>query len=148
MTQNTFDNPVFTGFNNFHVKQIMWLNQIFIFVTIQCCWKSQRLDTLFRQNLKIIVNGNSDQIKAKQTLQKILTTRFDWVKDRKRQYLDQDVDIAEFAPKISMSLEDRGVAYTLHFPCHFQKYNEIYDQLLTEVLTEFKKEDIKIGFIV
>lgn len=100
------------------------------------------------QNLKIIVNGNSDQIKAKQTLQKILTTRFDWVKDRKRQYLDQDVDIAEFAPKISMSLEDRGVAYTLHFPCHFQKYNEIYDQLLTEVLTEFKKEDIKIGFIV
>jgi small-conductance mechanosensitive channel len=100
------------------------------------------------QNLKIVVNGSSDQIKAKQILQKILTTRFEWVKDRKQQYLDQDVDIAEFTPKISMALEDRGVAYTLHFPCHFQKYNEIYDQLLTEVLTEFKKEDIKLGFIV
>jgi small-conductance mechanosensitive channel len=100
------------------------------------------------QNLKVIVNGNSDQVKAKQILQHILTTRFDWVKDRKHQYLDQDIDITEFVPKISMSLEDRGVAYTLHFPCHFQKYNEIYDQLLTEVLTEFKKEDIKLGFIV
>jgi small-conductance mechanosensitive channel len=100
------------------------------------------------QNLKVIVNGNSDQVKAKQILQQILTTRFDWVKDRKHQYLDQDVDIAEFTPKISMSLEDRGVAYTLHFPCHFQKYNEIYDQLLTEVLNEFKKEDIKLGFII
>jgi small-conductance mechanosensitive channel len=100
------------------------------------------------QNLKVIVNGNSDQAKAKQILQRILITRFDWVKDRKHQYLDQDVDITEFVPKISMSLEDRGVAYTLHFPCHFQKYNEIYDQLLTEVLTEFKKEDIKLGFII
>jgi small-conductance mechanosensitive channel len=100
------------------------------------------------QNLKIIVNGNSDQVKAKQILQKILVTRFDWIKDRKHQYLDQDIDILEFTPKISMSLEDRGVAYTLHFPCHFQKYNEIYDQLLTEVLAEFKKEDIKLGFII
>jgi small-conductance mechanosensitive channel len=100
------------------------------------------------QNLKIVVHGSSDQIKAKQILQKILSTRFDWIKDRKHQYLDQDIDIAEFTPKISMALEDRGVAYTLHFPCHFQKYNEIYDQLLTEVLTEFKKEDIKLGFIV
>jgi small-conductance mechanosensitive channel len=100
------------------------------------------------QNLKIVVNGNSDQIKAKQILQKILTIRFEWVKDRKHQYLDQDIDITEFTPKISTSLEDRGVAYTLHFPCHFQKYNEIYDQLLTEVLTEFKKEEIKLGFIV
>ena len=100
------------------------------------------------QNLKIVVNGSSDQIKAKQILQKILISRFDWVKDRKHQYLDQDINVAEFVPKISMLLEDRGVAYTLHFPCHFQKYNEIYDQLLTEVLMEFKKEEIRLGFIV
>lgn len=100
------------------------------------------------QNLKIVVNGHSDQIKAKQILQQILKSRFDWVKERKHQYLDQDVDTTAFTPKISMGLEDHGVAYTLHFPCHFQKYNEIYDQLLTEVLTEFKKENIQIGFTI
>jgi small-conductance mechanosensitive channel len=98
------------------------------------------------QNLKVVVDGDSDQIIAKQILQKVLTTRFDWVKNRKQQYLDLDADVTEIIPKISMSLEDRGVAYTLHFPCHFQKYNEIYDQLLTEILIEFKNENIKLAF--
>jgi small-conductance mechanosensitive channel len=99
------------------------------------------------QTLKVVVDGNSDQNKAKQILNEILTTKFDWVKDRQQQYLDHQVNLDELTPKLSMSLEERGVGYTLHFPCHFQKYNEIYDQLLTELLNKFKESDIKIGFL-
>jgi small-conductance mechanosensitive channel len=99
------------------------------------------------QSLKVIVDGESDQPAAKQILNEILTTKFDWVKDRQHQYLDREVNLTELTPKLSMSLEERGVGYTLHFPCHFQKYNEIYDQLLTEVLGKFKASDIKIAFL-
>jgi small-conductance mechanosensitive channel len=100
------------------------------------------------QTLKVIVDGDSDQNKAKEILNKILMAKYDWVKNRQQQYLDHQVNLIELTPKLSMSLEERGVGYTMHFPCHFQKYNEIYDQLLTEVLKEFKKEDIKLGFVV
>jgi small-conductance mechanosensitive channel len=99
------------------------------------------------QSLKVVVNGESDQTIAKQILNEILTSKFDWVKDRQHQYLDHEVNLSELTPKLSMSLEERGVGYTLHFPCHFQKYNEIYDQLLTEVLSKFKSSNIKIGFL-
>jgi small-conductance mechanosensitive channel len=99
------------------------------------------------QTLKVVVNGNSNQTTTKKILRKILIQKFEWVKNEQAQYLGESVNIEELSPKLSMSLEERGVAYTMHFPCHFKKYNEVYDQLLTEVIDEFKSSDIKIAFL-
>ena len=64
----------------------------------------------------------------------------------KKDYLDSEIDLDAFQPKVFMSLGDRGYAFTIHFPCRFNRYNEISDQLLSEIINEFDQNDIKIAF--
>ncbi len=98
------------------------------------------------QNLKITVTQNNDQKLVKELLEKISKDKFEWMCQDIDTWLDSGVELSSITPKIIMSIDLKGLAYIVHFPCRFNKYNAIYDMLLLEIIDSFNENKIVIAF--
>ena len=99
------------------------------------------------QTLEITVTKNSDYSLCKKILTELANQKYELMVQKKLEYLDYEVDIEMFRPKVFMSLGDRGFLFTVHFPSQFSQYNEISDQLLIEIMKEFEKNKIELSFV-
>jgi small-conductance mechanosensitive channel len=98
------------------------------------------------QSLEIVTTKDSDYTKSKIILEALTVKKYNWMVRNRKDYLDNEIDLEAYQPKVFMSLGERGYAFTIHLPCRFNKYNEVSDQLLLEIITEFDKNDIHIAF--
>ncbi len=98
------------------------------------------------QTMEIILKEGSDFKLAKNILEKLVDQKFKWMLENKFEYLEADLDLTTFKPKVFFGIGERGYAFTIHLPCRFNRYNTVSDELLIEIMDELAKNNIELAF--
>jgi small-conductance mechanosensitive channel len=98
------------------------------------------------RSLDIATKQKSDYKKCKSILENLVNQKYDWMVKNKSDYLETNIDIEMFKPKVIMGIDERGYVFTIHFSCRFNKYNEIFNELLIQIIDELSINKIEITF--
>jgi small-conductance mechanosensitive channel len=98
------------------------------------------------QSMEIATKQTADYKKCKSILEKLVNEKYEWLVKNKSEYLEVNIDVEIFKPKVIMSIDERGYVFTIHLSCRFNKYNEVFNDLLIQIIDELTQENIEIAF--
>jgi small-conductance mechanosensitive channel len=98
------------------------------------------------QSLEIATKQTADYKKCKSILENLVDEKYNWMIKNKSEYLEVNIDIELFKPKVIMSIDERGYVFTIHLSCKYNKYNEVFNDLLIQIIDELTANNIEIAF--
>jgi small-conductance mechanosensitive channel len=100
-------------------------------------WHSLEISITFESNFEL----------ARNIIEKISQTEFEYMLDHKDIYLDDVFNLKSFyRPRIYMELSDHGPKFIIWVACRIGMFREISEKIIGNILRDFKHRDVDLSY--